>query len=137
MELTDYTSVIMIRRVLIPWLPAFLMMMTIFGFSSLPSNAMPDFGLMDLVVQKGGHVLGYGLLALAYWFALRYDKRHWWLVLLMVVIYAASDEFHQSFVPGRHSSWVDALVFDGAGAVTALALACWMRGKRNLSKNKQ
>ncbi len=94
------------------------MMLAIFGFSSIPSSEMPNFGSSDLVVKKGGHVLGYGLLAVAYWAGLRFDKRRWWLALLFALIYAASDEYHQAFVPGRHPSWVDALVIDGSGAAS-------------------
>ncbi len=52
----------------------------------------------------------------------------WWLALLLALIYAASDEFHQSFVPGRHPSWVDVLGFDGGGALIALGLAYFWRG---------
>jgi VanZ family protein len=107
------------------WLPAIVVMIIIFGFSSLPSQEMPSFGPWDLIVKKGGHMLGYGLLALAYWVGLRFDKRRWWLAFLLALIYAISDEFHQSFVPGRHPSWVDVLFFDGGGAAIALGLALW------------
>jgi VanZ family protein len=118
----------MIKKLLLPWLPAFLVMATIFGFSSIPGSMMPNFGPTDLFVKKGGHVIGYGFLALAYWFGLRFDKRRWWLALLFALIYAASDEFHQSFVLGRHPSCVDALVIDGSGAAVALGLAyLWQR----------
>jgi VanZ family protein len=120
----------MIKKVLLPWLPAALMMTAIFGFSSIPSNEMPNFGLWDLVVKKGGHMLGYGLLALAYWYGLRFDKRRWWLAILLAILYSMTDEFHQSFVSGRHPSWVDVLVFDGGGAAIALGLANWRRARR-------
>jgi VanZ family protein len=137
MRLSDYTSAIMVRKVLLPWLPAVLMMIIIFGFSSLPSREMPHLGVLDLVVQKAGHVLGYGFLALAYWLGLRFEKRRWWLALLLAVVYAATDEFHQSFVPGRHSGWMDILVYDAGGALAALGLACWIRVKSApLKRNK-
>ena len=61
-------------------------------------------------------MLGYGVLAAAYWNGLRFDKKHRWLALLLAAAYAITDEFHQSFVPGRHPSWVDILVFDCSGA---------------------
>ena len=121
----------MMKKAILRWLPALVVMATIFGFSSIPSSIMPNFGSTDLFVKKGGHMLGYGLLALAYWFGLRFEKRSWWLALLLAVVYALSDEFHQSFVPGRHPSWVDALVIDGSGASIALALVYWRRGKRD------
>jgi VanZ family protein len=109
------------------WLPALAVMLVIFGFSSIPSREMPSFGLLDLVVKKGSHMLGYGLLVLACWYGLRFEKRLWWLALVMVVLYAMTDEFHQSFVPGRHPSWVDVLGFDGGGAALALLIFYWVR----------
>jgi VanZ family protein len=118
------------NKSILRWLPAIAMMTVIFGFSSIPSQEMPSFGLWDLVVKKGAHMLGYGFLALAYWVGLRFDKRRWWLAFILAVLYAIMDEFHQSFVPGRHPSWVDVLVFDGGGAVIALGLVFWRRAGR-------
>ena len=92
---------------------------------------MPSFGLWDMVVKKGAHLLGYGILALAYWNGLRFNKSRWWVALLFAVLYAITDEFHQSFVPGRHPSWVDALVIDGGGAAIALGMVNWFRVKKN------
>ncbi len=109
------------------WLPAVAVMAVIFGFSSVPSQDMPSFGLWDVIVKKGAHMGGYGLLALAYWYGLRFAKRRWWLVLLLTVLYAITDEFHQSFVPGRHPSWVDALIIDGSGAALMLLAVALVR----------
>lgn len=109
------------------WLPALVVMGIIFGFSSIPSREMPSFGLWDLVVKKGSHMLGYGLLALMCWFGLGFDKRKGWLALLLAVLYAMTDEYHQSFVAGRHPSWVDVLGFDGGGAALALVAFYWIR----------
>jgi VanZ family protein len=114
------------QRWFLRWLPALALMAIIFGFSSITSQEMPSFGGLDLIVKKGGHMLGYGLLALAYWYALRFDPRLGWLALLMAVLYALSDEFHQSFVPGRNPSWVDALLIDGSGAALALLATGWV-----------
>ena len=44
-----------------------------------------------------------------------------WLTLIVVVLYAASDEFHQLFVPSREASVRDVLI-DSAGAILALIL---------------
>jgi len=103
----------------------------IFGFSSIPSRDMPSFGLWDLVVKKGAHMLGYGLLALMYWTGLRFDRRRAWLALLLALIYALTDEYHQSFVPGRHPSWMDAMVIDGSGAAIALGLLNYYLVRKN------
>lgn len=105
------------------WLPALLMMAIIFGLSSIPSRAMPRFGAFDFSVKKLGHALGYGLLALAYQRGLG-GKRPW-LAWMLAVIYAATDEFHQSFVPGRGPSIWDVLFFDNLGALAGL----WLNSK--------
>jgi VanZ family protein len=123
----------MTRNAFLRWLPAILMMAIIFGFSSVPGNILPNFGPPDLLVKKGGHVLGYALLTLADWYGLGFDRRRWWLALLLALIYAALDEFHQSFVPGRHPSWVDVIGLDGVGAAAALGLVCVFRGRRVIS----
>jgi VanZ family protein len=123
----------MIKERLFRWLPAVLIMAVIFGFSSIPSRDMPDLGLWNMLVQKGGHVLGYSFLSLSFWAGLRFDKRRWWLALLLTLLYAVTDEFHQVFVPGRHPSWVDVLFFDGGSAATALGLAYWRQAKRAIA----
>jgi VanZ family protein len=120
----------MTKKTLLRWLPAVVIMAIIFGLSAVPSNEMTRFGFWDTLVQKGGHMLGYGVLALAYWYGLRFDSRRGWLALLLAVFYALTDEFHQSFVPGRHPSWVDALGFDSGGAAIALGLMNWFQVKK-------
>jgi VanZ family protein len=44
--------------------------------------------------------------------------------MLIAVIYAATDEFHQSFSPGRHPRATDVLI-DSLGAAIGAALAAW------------
>jgi VanZ family protein len=117
------------------WLPALAMMAAIFAFSSIPSREMPSFGFWDTLVKKGGHMAGYGLLALAFWYALRWDRKLLWLALVLSLAYAISDEFHQSFVPGRHPSWLDALLIDPAGSILSLGLASRIRRWKRLDDN--
>ncbi len=105
------------------WAPACLVMIAIFTFSSRTSSELPNFGALDYVVKKAGHVLGYGLLALAYWWGLALDRKRLRYAWLLAVAYAASDEFHQLFVAGRHASVIDVLLFDGGGAAVFLWLA--------------
>ena len=110
------------------WRPAIALMIVIFGASSLTGAELPTFGSWDYFVKKGGHALGYFLLALAYLRGLRGSARGssarlYWSGWLLAVLYAMTDEFHQSFVPGRHPSPLDVLVFDGAGAALAMLLS--------------
>lgn len=104
------------------WLPALAFMAIIFAFSSSPSSALPDFASWDYVIKKGGHFIGYGLLALSYLYGMGWKKERRWLAWLLAVFYAATDEFHQSFVAGRNSSMFDVMIFDNLGALAALWL---------------
>lgn len=99
------------------------MMSVIFFFSSQPSEKLPDLGWADLIFKKGGHVLGYGLLALTYWHGFGWDGKKRPLAWLLSVLYAVTDEFHQSFVSGRNPSLMDVIVFDNVGALFSLWLA--------------
>jgi VanZ family protein len=110
-------------HVLPRWLPALLIMLIIFLFSSQPSSNIPNFSWADEIVKKGGHMIGYAMLALSYWHAFRMQEGKRWLAWLLAVLYAVSDEWHQSFVPGRYPSLWDVLIFDNFGALIALWLA--------------
>ena len=90
------------------------------GQQSLDSG----LGWIDRVGRKFVHFGGYALLCALWWRALR-DRLQAGTVLAVAVAvtsaYAASDEFHQSFVEGRHGTPVDWLI-DTAGALTAALL---------------
>ena len=100
------------------WLPALAMMISIFAFSSRASHELPNYGGWDYFIKKGAHAFGYGLLGLSYLRAL--PKRNYKLAWLLALLYSATDEFHQSFVAGRHAAVTDVLVFDNLGAMITL-----------------
>ncbi len=116
-------------RFLRAWGPSLLMMGAIFGFSSIPSKEMPSFGGVDFLVKKGGHATGYALLALANMRALGWDPKRWPLAWLMAALYSATDEFHQSFVPGRHPALMDVGI-DALGAAVGLFLWGWSQRRK-------
>lgn len=69
-------------------LPSVLMMAAIFFFSSIPAAELPQLGIFDLVARKAAHMLGYGLLAVAFWYAFGWKQgrqKHAWL---SAVLYA-------------------------------------------------
>jgi VanZ family protein len=126
------------RTILLRWLPAFLMMGAIFLFSSLPAGRIPYYGAFDVIVKKGGHALGYGLLGLSYYYAMpnRLSRLYRWvLALIMAVLFALSDEFHQSFVEGRTSSLRDVAI-DSLGAVVALFLGAGYSSNSRSNSNR-
>ncbi len=118
------------QSILWRWLPAVLWMAVLFGASATPSRDIPTFGVVDYLVKKGGHMLGYAVLALLLRRALGWQSGRTWLAWLVAVLYALTDEFHQSFVPGRHPALFDAFIFDGGGAALALLISVWWSRRR-------
>jgi VanZ family protein len=115
------------------WLPVIGWALLIFAFSAQPNlRFVPDAGL-DFVVRKAGHMGVFGILALLLWRALAGTtawRRLWAWALALAVLYAATDEFHQGFVAGRHESAVDVGI-DAAGAIIAVAAAGLLRSRRS------
>jgi len=105
------------------WIPSLVVMLVIFTFSAQSVQLLPDFGWADTIVKKGGHMIEYALLALSFWYALDWKGDRHWLAWLLAILYAITDEFHQSFVPGRHPSVWDVVIFDNLGALISLWLA--------------
>ncbi len=111
-----------ILSILPRWIPALCMMLIIFVFSSLPGHELPNLLSWDYVVKKTSHAIGYALLALSYLHLLRYNKMGHGRAWVMALAYAVTDEFHQSFVPGRSASLFDVVIFDNIGVIAALLL---------------
>jgi len=138
----------------ITWLPAFLLMVIIFLFSSKPAvnsneNSMviaesiltayetvydvqyeqqERFNILESInyfIRKLSHFCEYAALGFAFALHLRTRKLNgkWMLFLpvLLAAAYAATDEFHQTFVPGRSGRLSDVLL-DTSGAVAGTAL---------------
>ena len=120
----------MLTAQVLRWGPALLMMAVIFTASSFPSRDLPHFGLWDWLVKKGGHALGYALLAVAYLYALANGQRptaqQILLAILFAGLYGVTDEFHQVFSAGRTPSATDVLI-DTAGAAMGVAIAVGVR----------
>lgn len=99
-----------------------------------PRMSWATINMLQIVIRKLGHVTEYAILAALLWRAVR--GAHWHIkvsllffaVWLICVIFAASDEFHQSFVPSRTPSVHDVMI-DTCGAFVGLAL-CWMFATR-------
>ena len=113
----------LIRRV-DPWLPPLLLMGVIFLLSAQPSLDS-GLGQIDLMGRKVVHFCGYALLCFLWWRWLRtgMDSRRAALVAFALSsLYALSDEFHQSYVEGRHGTVVDWAIDSAGAAVVALRL---------------
>ena len=93
--------------------------------------------LLNAILRKTGHFLGYGILSALVFLALRNTNRDrlrpllrrpwgiylrdWWrrewvlIAMLFTIVTAAYDEIHQTFIPSRTGRWQD-VVIDTCGA---------------------
>ena len=99
------------------WLPVALWAGVIFAFSSV-SDLGTGLGGWDLVLRKLAHTVEYAILGALLLRALERELP----ALVVGVAYAASDELHQHFVPGRRGAPLDVLI-DSAGV--ALGILAW------------
>jgi len=108
------------------WLPALAVMALIFMLSSQSGLRVSADAEIDKPFRISGHLLAYALLAamllLGQTAGGRPHPRDAAVTLAIALIYAVSDEFHQSFVPDR-TGRVDDLVVDAAGALVGLGVA--------------
>ena len=110
------------KRLFRYWLPPLAWMGLIFSLSAQPDLPSAPSPWSDILLKKIGHALGYGILAWLYLRALRENVHHpQALSLALTVLYALSDEYHQTFVPGRNGTLWDVGV-DGLGALGAMLL---------------
>jgi VanZ family protein len=107
-----------------PWLPPLVLMGVIFFFSAQP-NLNSGLGWIDHVGRKIVHASEYALLCFLWWRALRTKlgaNRALAAAWAVATLYAATDEFHQSFVTGRHATPVDVAIDSMGAAVFALLM---------------
>ena len=80
---------------------------------------------IEYPVRKAAHMTEYailGLLSFAFYRGiLKKEKRQFLAALLTAAVYAATDEFHQYFIPGRSAEVMDVCI-DTLGASIGLAI---------------
>ena len=135
------------------WLPALGLMGLIFllshqpgGDSGLLSKQVLDFfasiGLdlsswlgertAFLLIRKAAHFTEYFLLGTAVWWGftpMENRNKRALIAWTIAVLYAASDEFHQLFIPGRTGNVGDVLIDSFGAGVAILLLWGWSRRK--------
>ena len=98
----------------------------IYVFNLLGLDLNSIFGVLsDFIVRKAAHFTEYLILCVLLYRAINTNKnadiKVFIQVILIVFLYACSDEFHQAFVPGRGPAFRDVLV-DTSGGLTALLI---------------
>ena len=118
-------------------LPGWILAGLLFWLSSRPGT---PHGWLIPPWDKVAHFCAYAALAmtLSLWVrGSRWVSKPWrylGIVWGISMLFGITDEFHQSFVPGRHPSATDVLVFDNLGALIALLIHYWKYGRRDGDK---
>ncbi len=103
------------------WGPPIAAMVVIFAFSAMPSDSS-HHSLIVFILRKVAHFSEYAILTALLSRAVRARARGDRPLILawaLAVAYAATDEFHQTFVSGRVGTPRDVLI-DAAGAAVAV-----------------
>lgn len=126
------------------WLPAVLWMLLIFTFSSFPVAKTTTIFWQDFFVKKSAHVVEYAVLTVFLYRGLlnttyMNKSEAGFYSILIAVLYAFSDEFHQGFTSGREPTIRD-IVFDTIGSLSAIFFLWKLLPKmpmklKNLAKN--
>jgi VanZ family protein len=98
-------------------------MVVIFLLSAQP-DLSTGLGTWDLIGRKLVHMTEYGLLCFLLWRATREvltERAAIAAAFCLSLAYSATDEFHQTFVHGRHGTPVDMLI-DATGMAIAATL---------------
>lgn len=97
----------------------------IYIFNLLGLDLNSTFGsLANFIVRKGAHFTEYFIFYMLLYNAFKENfsfKKALLFSLIGVFLYSSSDEFHQSFVPGRGPSFKDVLI-DTSGGVAAMVI---------------
>ena len=113
----------LLRR-LDPWLPPLLLMAVIYYLSDQPGLSS-GLGLVDTIGRKFVHAFEYALLCGLWWRALRTRMAPGAALapaLVVTIVYAVTDEYHQTFVEGRDGLVLDVVIDALAAATASLAI---------------
>lgn len=101
-----------------------------------PDISEERLALVHFLVRKAAHFTEYAVLALlaarAFLGSSREILQRRWFAasLVLVLVYALSDEYHQRFVPTRTGSIYDSLIDISGGLTALLCLTLWRRRKQ-------
>ena len=105
------------------WLPPLLWMLSIFFLSSQPRVTITGTFSIDFTIFKGLHMIEYAILYFLLFRAFyslknknMNQQKKYIYSLIIAILYAASDEFHQTYVFTREGTVPDILI-DTAGIV--------------------
>lgn len=105
------------------WIPVLVWGGIIFTFSSISTSPVSTVYWKEFAIKKAAHIIEYGILSILIYRALiNSDVRVTTALIVAPILsflYGMSDEYHQSFTPGREPTVRDTL-FDAFGSVIAM-----------------
>lgn len=105
------------------WAPTLVWAIAIFLVSSYPTLEASQIYWKDFIVKKTAHMVEYGIFAALLYRALRrygVKKENAGIYAILIsLLYGVTDEFHQSYTPGREPKVRD-VVFDTIGAIASI-----------------
>ncbi|MBU0706790.1 VanZ family protein [Patescibacteria group bacterium] len=112
------------RRIVLYWLPPLVWAAVIFGISSISNLQIEEIKSWDMVLRKIAHMLEYAVLVVLF-IRLGVDKQKadWKIYLISligVLLYAITDEWHQTYVLRRFGSITDVLIDTSGGIMGAV-----------------
>ena len=104
------------------------------GVNEDKTKAAFQFYYTEIVVRKSAHAMLFAILGFAMTLSLKsagFIKNMWMLLcvsFILCILYAISDEYHQTFIDGRSKRISDVLI-DGAGSLLGI-VAVWLGSKK-------
>ena len=150
-----------LRRFVLYVLPLIAWMLFIFGWSTEVGSAehtrstlerilsslpilrdLPDEQILaiDYGIRKAAHIFEYTVLALFAFRAIRQDRTTFrdvdvWGPLALGVLYASTDEYHQSFVASRWPSVGD-VMYDTFGVMIGVVATLWWHARKTVPQSR-
>jgi VanZ family protein len=98
-----------------------------------PDMASPLAGLLEVLLRKAAHLSVFFVFGVCTANAARQlagkARNAFWVSLCWCSAYAATDEWHQYFVPGRAGMWQDWAI-DTAGALLGIGAVAFLASRR-------
>ena len=111
----------------------------LFSLDIMKNEIIQD--MTSFLVRKAAHMSEYAILAILLGLTIREYKKEPWLLLALTATaaYAATDEFHQLFVPGRSGQLKDVLIDTAGGALGLglLALILYLKRRRKMKETEK
>ncbi len=105
----------MTKQTIFLYVPVIIWCGLIFAVSNRPTISTVDSYAIDFALKKLAHFIEYFILGVLVYRA----TKNIWISIIFCITYAISDEFHQSFIPGREPRGRDVII-DSLGSITAV-----------------